>query len=154
MMFRHRPSRTLGLRLVHSHARTRRAGSERRCFLAVASLCAASAALVILSLFVVMVLIHPTGGEAAGIIPFLFVTLTYGGLSGVHALKRAHMGASLYGGEGMAVAAIVLNTLPAFFVVIWVCIAILPLHVESSWVGLQNGCSSLAREVYQLASNR
>jgi hypothetical protein len=132
----------------------RRAGTEKRCVLAVASLCAASAALLILGLFVVMVFIRPAGKEAAGILPFLLLTLTYGGLAGVHALKRAHRGARLYGGEGLAVGAIVLNSLPAFFVVIWVCIAILPLHVESSLVVLQNGCSSLAHEVYQLASKR
>jgi hypothetical protein len=52
------------------------------------------------------------------------------------------------------VAGIVLNSLPAFFVVIWVCIAILPFHVESSLVSLQDGCSSLAQKVYHLASKR
>lgn len=153
-MFRHRPSGMPVLRLVHGRSQSRRAGRGNRCVLAVASLCAATAALLILGLFVVVVLIRPAGREAVGIIPFLFLTLTYGGLTGVHALKRAHKGALLYGGEGMAVAAIVLNAMPAFFVVIWVCIAILPFHVESSWVGLQNGCSSLANEVYQLASKR
>lgn len=122
--------------------------------LAIASLCAATVALLILGLFVAVVLIRPAGREALGIIPFLFLTLTYGGLTGIHALKRAHRGARLYGGEGMAVAAIVLNAMPAFFVVIWICIAILPFHVEASWVGLQDGCSSLAQEVYQLAGKR
>lgn len=150
----HRPFRSPALHLVHGSAQTRRAGTQRRCVLAVASLCAASAALLILGLFVITVLIRPTGREAVGIIPFLFLTLTYGGLSGIHALKRAHKGVRLYGGEGMAVAAIVLNALPAFFVVIWVCIAILPLHAEASLVSLQDGCSSLAQEVYQLAGKR
>jgi hypothetical protein len=153
-MFRYRPSRVPVLSLVRGRAQSRRAGPGNRCVLAVASLCAATAALLILGLFVVVVLIRPAGREAVGIIPFLFLTLIYGGLTGIHALKRAHKGARLYGGEGMAVAAIVLNALPAFFVVIWVCIAILPLHVESSWVGLQDGCSSLAQAVYQLASKR
>ena len=146
--------RAPALRLVHGRAQTRRAGTEKRCVLAVASLCSASAALLILGLFVITVLIRPTGGEAVGIIPFLVLTLTYGGLSGIHALKRAHKGARLYGGEGMAVAAIVLNALPAFFVVIWVCIAILPFHAEASLVSLQDGCSSVAQAVYQLASKR
>ena len=153
-MLWHRPFRSPALPVAHGRAQVRRAGREKRCVLAVASLCAASAALLILGLFVVVVFIRPAGREAVGIIPFLFLTLTYGGLTGIHALKRAHKGSSLYGGEGMAVAAIVLNALPAFFVVIWVCIAILPLHVEASLIGLQDGCSSLAREVYQLAGKR
>jgi hypothetical protein len=153
-MFRHKPSGARGtLRLV-GLSRTRPAGADRRCALAVASLGAASTAFLILGLFVFLVFIRPPGEDAAAVVLFLFVTLAYGAVSGIRALRRANRGASLYGGEGMAVAGIVLNSLPAFFVVIWVCIAILPFHVESSLVRLQDGCSFLAQEVYHLASKR
>lgn len=97
---------------------------------------------------------RPPGYDAARIIVLLFFTLASGASFGVRALKRAHRGAALYGGEGMAVAGIVLSSLPAFFIVIWICVAVLPLHFESSLGTLQDGCSSLAQEVYQLASKR
>ena len=153
-MFRHKPSGARGKLLLVGGSRTRPSGANNRCVLAVASLCAASTAFLILGVFIVLVFIRPPGEDAAAVVLFLFVTLAYGALSGVRALKRAHRGATLYGGEGMAVAGIVLNSLPAFFVVIWVCIAILPLHVESSLVGLQDGCSSIAQEVYHLVGKR
>jgi hypothetical protein len=131
-----------------------RPGGDRRCVLPVVSLCAASTAFLMLGLFVVTVWSHPPGYGAARIILLLFLTLGSGALFGVRALKQSNRGATLYGGEGMAVAGIVLNFLPAFFIVIWICIAILPLHLESSMVVLQDGCSSLAQEVSHLASKR
>jgi hypothetical protein len=153
-MLRHKSSMVRSkLRLV-GRSRTQPACADGRCVLAVASLCAASTAFLMLGLFIYLVFISPPGEDAATVVFFLFLTLAYGTLSGVRALKRAHNGAFLYGGEGMAVAGIVLNSLPAFFVVIWVCIAVLPFHVESSLVRLQDGCSSIAQEVYHIAGKR
>jgi hypothetical protein len=153
-MFGRKPSWALNRPSTHSRARAHQAGAARRCVLAVGSLCAASTAFLLLGLFVASVWSRPPGNEVAGIILLLFLTLISGAQLGVRALKRAGEGATLYGGEGMAVAGIVLNSLPAFFVVIWVCIAVLPLHFESSLVSLRDGCSSLAQDVYHLAGKR
>jgi hypothetical protein len=150
-MLRQTPSSVFSICKVHGRTQTRRAAAEGRCVLAVASLCAASASFLILGLFVALILIQPSGGGAARVIPFLFLTLIYGGISGVHALKRANHGAALYGGEGLAVAGVILNSLPAIFVVIWVCIAVLPIQAESYFASLQDGCSSIAQQVTNLA---
>ena len=149
-----RPSRAFGAFSLVGRPRAQQAGGDRRCVLPVVSLCAASTAFLMLGSFVVTIWSRPPGYDAARIITLLFFTLTSGALLGVRALKRANRGATLYGGEGMAVVGIVLNSLPAFFIVIWICIAILPLHLESSLAALRDGCGSLAQEVYHVAGKR
>lgn len=149
-----RPSRAFGALSLVGRTRPQQVGADRRCVLPVVSLCAASTAFLMLGLFVVTVWSRPPGYDAARIIILLSFTLASGALLGVRALKRANRGATLYGGEGMAVIGIVLNSLPAFFIVIWICIAILPLHLESSLAVLRDGCSSMAQEVYHLSGKR
>jgi hypothetical protein len=100
---------------------------SRPCALGVISLTAGVVSFLGLGVFITTILFG--SGSYVGLIAsltFLAPMLSVGIVVGILALNKAHKGFALRGGDEVAIAGIVINTLPALFVIIWFSIAVLP----------------------------
>jgi hypothetical protein len=100
---------------------------SRPCALGVISLIAGVVSFLGLGVFITTLLFSPSSYLGlVGSLVFVVPMLSVGIVVGILALNKAHKGFALRGGDEVAIAGIVINTLPALFVIIWFSIAVLP----------------------------
>lgn len=99
----------------------------RPCYLGVISVIAGVISFLGLGVFITTLLFSSSSYLGlVGSLVFVVPMLGIGVVVGILALNKAHKGLALRGGDGVAIAGIVINTLPALFVIIWFSIAVLP----------------------------